>query len=376
MQTPSNTLSRRERLRHWLSDALFTGRSAADYFSPLMQAVDPDWAPGRTLATVESVQRETADTQTFILRPQRAWKGFQPGQHVALEVAVKGRTLIRTFTIASTPAYLGKTGTLALTIKQNPEGRVTPYLHQQMRVGARVGLSAATGKFLLPETLDGALLYIAAGSGITPVMSHLRALVEQEFPVPVTLLYYARTQDELIFLPELMAMAKASPRFKLLTATTRDADSRASFHERIDTAHLEKALAKRTPKQVYICGPEGFADTATKLVQASSAASAPLISEHFGGVSVRHDSQAVHEIRLQRSERLIEGSAQKSLLETAEAHGLNPQSGCRMGICHTCKCKKTEGRVRNIVTGEVSDAGEEIIQLCISTPETDLTLEL
>lgn len=376
MQKPSNTTSRRERLKHWLSDALFTGRSAADYFSPLIQAVDPDWAPGRTLATLESVQRETADTQTLMLRPHRGWRGFQSGQHVALEISVNGRTLIRTFTIASTPAHLSKTGTIALTIKQNPEGRVTPFLHQHLRVGARIGLSAASGKFLLPESLEGALLYIAAGSGITPVMSHLRTLVEQEFPVPVTLLYYAKTQEELIFLPELLAISKACPRFKLLTATTRDSESRASFHERIKASHLEKALTKRTARQVYICGPKGFSDTATALLQESSAADAPVISEHFGGLSIQHDSQAVHEIRLQRSERLIDGSAQKSLLETAEAHGLNPQSGCRMGICHTCKCKKKEGRVRNMLTGELSDAGEEIIQLCVSTPETDLTLEL
>lgn len=376
MQTPSTAHSMRDKLRHWLSDALLTGRSAADYFSPLIQAIDPDWAPGRTLATLQSIEHETADTQTFTLRPQRGWKSFQAGQHVALELNVNGRTLIRAFTIASTPAHFAKNGTIALTIKRNKEGRVTPHMHQELRVGSRLGVSAATGKFLLPETLDGALLYIAAGSGITPVMSHLRALVEQEFPVPVTLLYYAKTQEELIFLSELLAIAKACPRFKLLTATTQEAVSRATFHERIDATHLEKALEKRIPKQIYICGPRGFYDSASTLLQNSSVANTPVISEHFGGVTVSTDSNATHEIRLQRSERVIEGSAQQSLLDTAEASGLRPQSGCRMGICHTCKCKKTEGRVRNLLTGEVSDAGEEIIQLCISTPETDLTLEL
>lgn len=376
MKTNTGNTTPAMKLRHWLNDALFTGRSAADYFSPLLQAVDPDWAPGRSLATLEALHRETADTQTFTLRPQHRWKGFQAGQHVALEIEVNGRTLIRTFTIASTPNHLAKNGTVDLTIKQTPDGRVSPFMHQHARVGTRMSLSPATGKFLLPDTLDGTLLYIAAGSGITPVMSHLRALVEQEFPVPVTLLYSARTQNDFIFLQELLAIAKACPRFKLLTTATRDEQSRATFQGRIDATQLEKALEKRIPKQIYVCGPAGFTETTKGLLEASRAAGIPVISEHFGGITVRHDSQATHEIRLQHTERVLSGSAQQTLLATAEANGLRPQAGCRMGICHTCKCKKTEGRVRNLITGEVSDAGEEIIQLCISTPETDLTLDI
>lgn len=376
MQSPSNTRLATRKWRHWISEALFAGRSATDYFAPLMQAFDADWAPGKTMAGIESTQQETLDTKTLVLRPAKHWRGFQPGQHVAVDVDINGRNYVRTFTIASTPAHFDRTGTIALTIKENNAGRVTPFLHQHVRLGARVGISDATGGFLLPDTQQGTLLYLAAGSGITPVMSHLRTLVEQQFPMPVTLLYYARRQEELIFLKELLAIAKASPRFRLLTATTQDEDSRSTLHDRIDASHLEKALAKRMPTQVYICGPKGFNDSARGLLQESAASQVPVISEHFGGIVATHDSQAKHQIFLQHSERALEGSAQQTLLDTAEQNGLTPNAGCRMGICYTCKCKKTDGRVRNLITGEISDAGEEMIQLCISTPETDVTLDL
>lgn len=375
MQSPSNTRQTTNKLRLWISDALFTGRTASEYFAPLMQAIDPSWAPERAIATIESIHAETLDAQTFILRPSRGWQGFDAGQHVALDIEINGRTHVRTFTLASTPTHFEKTGTIALTIKEAPDGRVTPYLHHHVRVGAKVGLSRATGAFLLPNAENATVLYLAAGSGITPVMSHLRSLVEQQFPIPVTLLYYARRQEELIFVKELQAIANACPRFKLLTATTQEEAPRA-LQGRLCAEHLEKALRNRTPTQIYICGPRGFADSAHTLLSNTAASETPVVSEHFGGVVTQHDSQGVHQIRLQHSERAIEGDAQQTLLNTAERNGLSPQAGCRMGICHTCKCKKTEGRVRNVITGEISDDGEEMIQLCISTPETDITLDL
>lgn len=376
MQSPSHLRPTASKLRHWLSDALFTGRSAVDYFAPLFQAIDPDWTLGRTQATLDNIHRETIDTQTFILRPVPSWRGFQAGQHITLDIEINGRNHVRTFTIATTPAHLAKQRTIALTIKENPGGRVTPQLHHALRAGAKIGISEASGTFLLPDTLDGTLLYLAAGSGITPVMSHLRTLVEQQFPIPVTLLYYARRNEELIFLDELKAIAKASPRFRLLTATTQDESAKSALQGRMDAAHLNVALQKRTPTRIYLCGPQHFAESARTLLQASAVSNVPIISEHFGSIVANHDNQGIYQVRLSHSERELEGSAQKTLLETAEQHGLKPNAGCRMGICYTCKCKKTAGRVRNLITGEISDDGEEMIQICVTTPETDITLEL
>ncbi|CBL45732.1 Putative flavodoxin oxidoreductase [gamma proteobacterium HdN1] len=379
METHSGLRHTTTRIRHWFRDAVFTDRTASDYFAPFFQAIDPDWVPGGTVATLERIYTETADTKTFILRPENGWKGFQAGQHVSLSVQVNGRYLVRTFTIASTPHRFRTTGTLALTVKRNPDGRLSNYLHDEMRIGARVNISPSAGEFLLPADLEHTLLYLVAGSGITPAMSHIRQLVEEGFTMPVTVLYYARSKDEHIFLPELRAIAKASPRLRLLVANTREAGGRASLQGRICLSHMEKALENRKPTQIYICGPRGFEVNAKSMLESVDLNEIAITTESFGGLALpasNRENPSSHPLRLLNSSQILDASTGKTLLETAEQAGLNPPSGCRMGICHTCKCRKTEGRVRNLLTGEISDAGEDIIQLCISVPETEITLDL
>ena len=81
------------------------------------------------------------------------------------------------------------------------------------------------------------------------------------------------------------------------------------------------------------------------------------------------------ELSFARSGERIANSG-RSLLEQAEEAGLSPEFGCRMGICHTCTCRKTAGTVRNLVTGEVSSAEDEEIQICVSAPVGDVVLDL
>ena len=74
--------------------------------------------------------------------------------------------------------------------------------------------------------------------------------------------------------------------------------------------------------------------------------------------------------------REFSAKAGQSLLDAAEAAGLQPRFGCRRGICRTCQCRKRSGTVRNQLTGQLSGPGEELIQLCISTPQSALELVL
>ena len=82
------------------------------------------------------------------------------------------------------------------------------------------------------------------------------------------------------------------------------------------------------------------------------------------------------QVRLGRSERNVVAKGQGSLLEQLERAGERPAHGCRIGICHTCKCRKQSGTVQNLVTGEVSSEPDQEIQLCISMPRSDLELDL
>ena len=102
---------------------------------------------------------------------------------------------------------------------------------------------------------------------------------------------------------------------------------------------------------------------------------ARVLSETFAPLAVARRARAPAPSTSPRS-ALSAAGASGTLLERAEAAGLSPAFGCRMGICHTCTCRKTAGAVRNVLTGEISEPGEQDIQLCISVPAGDVALDL
>jgi ferredoxin len=102
-----------------------------------------------------------------------------------------------------------------------------------------------------------------------------------------------------------------------------------------------------------------------------------VISESFTPPSVRLAAGATAEGTLHfTGSELSVPIAEGTLLEQAEAAGLTPEFGCRMGICHSCTTRKCAGPVKNLLTGELSDEEDEHIQLCISVPAGDVALEL
>jgi ferredoxin len=133
-----------------------------------------------------------------------------------------------------------------------------------------------------------------------------------------------------------------------------------------------------TSCEAFVCGPEALSRAATRLWRSHSL-EGRLHIERFmlrpQPPPVRGAS-ADYRLVFAKSRREGEGRTGVSLLEQAESAGLTPPYGCRMGICHTCACRKVSGTVRNILTGEASGTGDEEIRLCVSTPLSDVTLDL
>lgn len=367
-------------LKHWVNKALFNTDSANGYFETLVEGIDPMWSLQSTKARVEMMHFETADTVTLTVRPNESFKGFRAGQHVQLGVEINGVRKTRTFTIASSPAEWRNKGTIQFTIKAVPHGQVTRWIHENMKPGHIIRLQQASGEFLLPETTRHSL-YIAGGSGITPVMSHLRELMESRFPYPVTLLYYAKQEEEFIFREELDAIARHFKQFKLYRIRTRADKGGDKLQGHLSESHLQRAV-KETPDHVFVCGPNELREAAESLVAdnfaAEQSAQTPVLhTESFGLVIKPVSGEAsVQPVTLTKSHKTIKCEPNTPLLDAAEQNGLTPNYGCRMGICYTCKCKKTSGVVRNAVTGKLSGTDEEDIQLCVSIPETPVELDL
>lgn len=374
---PPTPLALLKQARTWFNLSLFNSPRAGDYFEYLLQGIDPAWSAIECRARVEQVIPETADTQTWVLRPNRRFRGFQAGQHVHLGLDINGVRHTRTFTLSSTPEEWARHGTIRLTVKKVPGGRITPWMHDHLTPGSLISLSPASGHFLLPAAAARRLGYIAAGSGITPVASHLQSLADRHESTSATLLYFARSSRDFILEGALRTLEKTLPRLKLhLIPAEGNVPARSTLPTGLISAAHVQALLKGKPERVYLCGPHPFREQAKHLLAEAGYPANQIHEEAFGlPPAPRREGEPVT-VTFHRSQTETRTDQPGTLLELAEQAGLKPASGCRIGICHTCKCTKTAGQVRNLLTGELSSNGQEDIQICITTPVSNVELAL
>lgn len=321
----------------------------------------------RCLARVVARREEARGAVTLTLQPNRRFAGFTPGQHLNLTAEVEGVRLTRSYSFTQPPRADGR---LRLTIKRVENGHLSNALCE-LRPGAVVELGEAYGDMSLPQG-PGRYLFLAAGSGITPLMA-LSLALEQNPQAEATLVYWAQRRDELCFAEELRELAARQPRLRLHFALTREPLRLAGeFGRRIDAALLNEVAPDLATLQVFACGPRGFVDDARRLVQGRALR---FHGEAFtppepaaGGAPVR--------VQLRRSGQTLEVPSGTPLLAALEAQGLRPDSGCRMGLCNTCACRLVEGVGQNLNSGEtIAEPGSEM-RICISSARSDLTLDL
>lgn len=328
------------------------------------QLLSRRWSLTECRASVLSVERECLGVFSLTLRPNRLFKGFQAGQHVALELEINGVRKTRIFSISNAPSAKGL---LRLTIKINPHGSVSKAA-SQLKKGDVVGLSQAAGEFT-GQALNGGALLVSAGSGITPMMSLLESWAALENRPDVVLVHTCRHEDELIFGQSLQTLVHQWPELKLHVHF-----SAADGH--LSAARLTELVPDLDSRDAFLCGPENFKAWVQDLYQ-TRGISQKLKQEHFRQLrfSALPDAERYNVRRGNNQAGFSAGNGQ-SLLDAAEQSGLKPVFGCRRGICMSCQCKKTSGIVRNQLTQLDSSDSEEWIQLCISTPLSDLHLEL
>jgi ferredoxin len=191
----------------------------------------------------------------------------------------------------------------------------------------------------------------------------LRTLRAQAFTGEVALLHYARTADEACYRTELAAMREV----RVLHGYTRGAGG--ELDGRFGPQHLAAAFTGEVPDAVFVCGPPPLVDAVREhcgnVYTESFVPPAFDVPAHPGGGTVRFTTSALE----------INDDG-RPLLEQAEAAGLKPESGCRMGICHSCTRVKTRGAVRNLINGVVSTADCEDIQICVTAPVGDVDIDL
>jgi ferredoxin-NADP reductase len=352
-----------------LLEALATPHGVDRY----VELVRPAFSLRDARAEVVAVRRPTDRSVTLTLRPNANWQGFRAGQFVRLSVEVDGVRHTRCYSPASS-AHAGDL--IELTAHAQPGGRVSPFLRASAQPGMVVSLSQAEGDFVLPDARPHALLLISGGSGITPVTSILRTLCEEGHDGPVAFLHYARHEHDVAYGAELRALAALHPNVRLLRGYSRGART-GELIGRFGREHLHAAGIDPAEAETFACGPSALLD-AVRTTWAEDGLEQQLHVEQFvlpTPTFANPGGPATGSVSFARSGRAAQNSG-ASLLDQAEAAGLTPQSGCRMGICHTCSCRKVAGSVRDVRTGEVSDAPDQLIQICVNVPVGDVTLDI
>lgn len=360
-----------------LTQTLLQSRALAALASPhgvdrYLEQINPMWAATEVRARIVDVRREVdvpghPPVATLTLQPTSTWRGHRAGQHVQVGVEIDGaRRTTRVFSVSSPDSRAGDRFTITLRANPDaPDGQgVSSYLVERARPGTMVHLSQAQGDFVLPDHVPEHVLMISGGSGITPVMSMLRSLQRRTHRGRVTFLHYAQSPEHQIYAEELAMIARSGHGIDVRLLHPELGDPALS------PAYLERLVPGYRDVPTWACGPAPLIDA----VHGAYGDSEALHVEYFKPPRTA-SGDAEGEVGFSRSGKAAANTG-ASLLEQAEALGLRPESGCRMGICFSCVSTKTEGTVRNVLTGEESSLPDEDIRICVSAPVGDCVVDL
>jgi ferredoxin-NADP reductase len=335
-----------------------------------LEQVSPLLVTGEGRAEVIAVDRGTPDSATLTLRPNLAWRGFRAGQFVNVAVEIDGVRHRRCYSPACPE---GRGSTLEITVKRHPEGLVSGFLVEQAAPGLILGLSSAEGDFLLPARRPESVLLIGGGSGITPLMAILRTLLAEGYEGSIALLQYAPDPAGAIYGEELELLAARHENFELLRSYTR-APCSGELDGHFSPLHLPQSDPCFAEAETFACGPQGLLD-AVRGTWANGLEHRLHVESFVPPSFVPVGEACEGTIRFAGSGLEVENNG-ASLLEQAEAAGLTPVFGCRMGICHTCTLTLVSGTVRDLRNGDEYGQPNEPVQTCVTAAVGDCTLDI
>ena len=369
---PFSAVGRRNLGHRILGSGLVEALAAPHGVDRYLELIRPGWSLREVRAEITAVHHPAPESVTLTLRPNHVWRGFSAGQYVRCTVEIDGVQRARCYSPASSAHRAD--GLIELNARAHPEGLVSRYLHDHAVPGMVVGLEQAAGDFVLGDERPDRVALVSGGSGITPVMSMLRTLLDEDYSGEIAFLHYARTPDRVPYARELAQIAAQAPNVTVTFAYTRAPRGGATGSDLtgyFELEHLRAIAVDPSSTPTYVCGPPG-------LIDAVGASLDPelVYSESFVPLRLTLDTgDAVGAVSFARS-GVDAPNTGATLLEQAEAAGLTPAHGCRRGICHTCTCRKLAGAVQNVVTGEISSADDEDIQICVSVPAGSVALDI
>jgi len=355
----------------------------------------------------QKIQKETHDVKTFIFSipsPETPVDfSYHAGQHLNFIVNMAGTMQTCCYTLSSsptTPDYV------SITIKRIPLGKVSNYFHDHFKVGQSIDVSGVAGNFCLNSAIPQNILLISAGSGITPMLSMLRFMVEIQCKNQIIFVHSAKQEIDLIARAEISDLAKRHGNCQVMYTLTQEANSQwHGFQGRLNE-HMLGNIKQISHYQSFVCGPKLFRNTTQALLLKLGAEPSNYHDESFGAYEYSKDeSSDVEEnialskpeidnqdvspqslipqnskkkvsIYFSRWKKHYQGNQQDSLLEQGEAAGLILPYSCRGGSCGSCKAKLISGQVKQNSTDglSASERKQGYILLCSCSALTDVEI--
>lgn len=331
-----------------------------------LELITPLWSVEERRGRIERVHRQTDDAVTVFITPGFRWVGHKPGQYVRIGFDVEGKRLWRAYSLSSDAAR--PDGQVTITVKRTDDGVVSRFLSSSQAAGSIVTLGDVEGEFTLPSPTPAKLLFLTAGSGITPVMAMLRSLSRHgEFP-DVLHIHSARTKSEAIFAADLAALAERHDgNYRVMQRATSESG-------RLKPESLDEVCPDWRERETYACGPGAMLEALRKHFDSAGVAQR-LHMESFEHMVLAGVTGEGGTITFSGSDITAGCDGATAILDAGENAGAVLPYGCRMGICHTCTGTLRDGSVRDLRTGDVTRAGTEI-RTCVNSPDGDITIEL
>lgn len=331
----------------------------------LLGTLNPLWSTREPHARVAGLCRETADTTTLLLRTGPGRPTHRAGQFVGIGIRLDGVWHWRTYSVTSRPDE----PLLAVTVTAVPGGSVSGVLAHRTPVGALLRIGPPAGEFVLPAPAPEKLLFVAAGSGITPVMAMLSDLTATR-PTALdgaVLVHCDRTAEDVVFGPHLRGLAAATG--------LRLVERHTAVEGRLTPGALADAVPDWAARETWACGPAGLLDGLAAWWEHHGDPDALHVERFTPPTPVAGDADGGR-VTFTASGIAADAGPGAPLMAAGEAAGALLPSGCRMGICHTCVGRLRSGAVRDLHTGDLHDTPGECVRTCVSGAAGDVEIEL
>jgi ring-1,2-phenylacetyl-CoA epoxidase subunit PaaE len=328
---------------------------------------------------IKSILRQTDKAVSITFEVPTALNAdfaFTAGQYITLKTVIDAKEIRRDYSLSSSP----QSESLTVTVKEIENGVFSSYANTQLKTGDTLEVGTPNGRFIYDPKTDtsNTIVAFAAGSGITPIMSIARTVLETDSNF--VLIYGNKSPKETIFYDEILKLQILhSNRFMVLFIYS-ETDEKDALFGRIDSGNvqylLKNNIAVNNSQKFYLCGPEGMINTVNGILTEKGVEASKVLLELFTASEVKTTSTSTNEgdsnitILVDEEETTLVMSQKQTILDAALANDLDVPYSCQGGVCSSCICRVTEGaatmRQNNILTD--NEVAEGLVLSCQAEP--------